>query len=221
MPAYAFRAAEPQENSEVLEQQLTQEVRECKEVGIRARNYVKRFLMEHDVWELSQIDYPLRLIFEDYVKIHELPSISQGSRLHAFDRMKLHAIRGELQTMAGQKKYERKYTDKVMFLPYDTEIEVAEQLVRSQNKDVLVWDFTRPCNRQLKQQIFECLNYIVVTYESWVLKVKLKALQYLYEYCDQMKISDLEMFTLKQEDGFENYLSQEISVRKYTNSLEF
>ena len=42
MPAYAFRVAEPQENREELERQLTQEVRECTEVRITERNHVKR-----------------------------------------------------------------------------------------------------------------------------------------------------------------------------------
>ncbi len=45
MPAYAFRAAEPQESREELERQLTQEVRACKEVRSEARNYVKNFLI--------------------------------------------------------------------------------------------------------------------------------------------------------------------------------
>lgn len=72
MPAYAFRAAEPQESREELERQLTQEVRACKEVRSEARNYVKNFLMKCGVWKLSEIDYPLRLVFEDYVKRYKL-----------------------------------------------------------------------------------------------------------------------------------------------------
>ena len=52
MPAYAFRVAEPQENREELERQLTQEVRECTEVRITERNHVKRFLMKYGVWQL-------------------------------------------------------------------------------------------------------------------------------------------------------------------------
>lgn len=210
MPAHAFRLAEPQENREELERQLTQEVRECTEVGITARNYVKRFLMEHGIWKLSEIDYPLRLDFEDYVEKYELPSNSPLTCLHTFDKMKLHAMREEMRTIAGRRKYEFKYADKVIFLPYDTKIEIAEQLVKASDKEGLVWDFAKPYNRKLKQQIFECLNYIVEAYESWIRKEKLRALQCLYKYCVRIGITDIELITLEQERIFAEYLQQEL-----------
>lgn len=215
MPAYAFRAAEPQESREELERQLTQEVRACKEVRSEARNYVKNFLMKCGVWKLSEIDYPLRLVFEDYVKRYKLLKTTPLTCLHTFDRMKIHAIQEEMQTVAGRRKYEFKYVDKMMFLPYDTRIEIAVQLAKSNDKDGLVWDFTQPCSRELKEQFFKCLNYIVTTYRSHERKEKLRALQYFYSYCIQMGIADLELITLEQERKFVDYLPPEISGRRF------
>ena len=133
MPAYELRLAEPKEEREELEWQLTQAVRECKEVDIVARNHVKRFLMEYGVWQLSELDYPLRLIFEDYLKGKEMRT-SPSACLYAFDKMKLHAMRKEMQTLEGRRRYKVKYKDEVLFLPYYTKLEIAEQLIRAKDK---------------------------------------------------------------------------------------
>ena len=210
MPAYALRLEEAQEKRAELEQQLSQAVRECTEVGIVARNHVKRFLMEYGVWQLSELDYPLRLIYEDYVEKHKIPSIAPLTCLHTFDKMKLHAMREEMQTISGRRKYELKYADKVIFLPYNTKIEIAEQLVKAFDKVGLVWDFTKSCGKRLKEQIFICLEYIVGAYEAWERRRKLRALQILYEYCERMGITDLELLTLEQEKQFTEYLMREL-----------
>ncbi len=102
MPAYKLQLAEQQEDREELKRQLDQEVQGCTEVRIVERNHVKKFLMEYDVWHLSEIDYPLRLIYEDYVEKYKIPYRATLTCLHTFDKMKLHAIREEMQTMAGR-----------------------------------------------------------------------------------------------------------------------
>ncbi len=213
MPAYWLLRVEPQEERKELERQLTLAVRECTKVNITARNHVKRFMMEYGVWQLSDLDYPLRLKYENYLKRNKT-SVSYTGCLHAFDKMKLHAMKKELQTMSGRRKYELKYTDRVLFLPHYPDVGIAEQFIRSNNKEGLVWDFTRRCCRRLKEQIFKCLNYVLTEYKGWERKEKLKALQYLYGYCEQTKISDLELLTLKEERGFAGYLPQGLSKRK-------
>lgn len=210
MPAYGLRLAEPQEEREELERQLTQTVRECTEVGIVARNHVKRFLMEYGVWQLSEMDYLLRLTFGDYLKgkkISTAPSIC----LHAFDQMKLHAMREEMQTLEGRRKYEVKYKDEVLFLPYYPKLEIAEQFISARDKNFLVWDFRKQYAKNLKEQIFQCLNDIITAYDSWERKVKLTALQYLYDYCGLRGITDLECLTLEQETDFQEYLRKRLS----------
>lgn len=67
MPAYVLRLEEAQEKREELERQLCQAVQECTEVRIVSRNHVKRFLMEYGIWQLSEMDYPLRCMFEEYL----------------------------------------------------------------------------------------------------------------------------------------------------------
>ena len=142
MPAYAFRVAEPQENREELERQLTQEVRECTEVRITERNHVKRFLMKYGVWQLSEMDYTLRVMFEKYLKESQI-SVSALSCLHAFDQMKIHAMREEMQTITGRRKYELKYENRVLYLPYYPKLEVANLFAKARDKSNLVWDFTK------------------------------------------------------------------------------
>ena len=158
MPAYELRLAEPQEEREELEQQLSLTVWKCTEVGIVARNHVKRFLMEYGIWQLSEMDYLLRLKFEDYLKGKEI-STAPSICLHAFDQMKLHAMREEMQTIAGRKKYELKYADKVLYLPYFPKLEIAEQFIRTRDKSVLAWDFSKQYARNLKEQILQCCQF--------------------------------------------------------------
>lgn len=160
MPAYRLLRVEPREERKELERQLTLAVRECTKVNITARNHVKRFMMEYDVWQLSELDYPLRLKYENYLKRNKT-SVSYTGCLHAFDKMKLHAMKKELQTMSGRRKYELKYTDRVLFLPHYPDVGIAERFIMSNNKDGLVWDFTRRCCSRLKEQIFICLNYVL------------------------------------------------------------
>lgn len=213
MPAYKLQTAEQQENQEELKRQLDQEVQECTEVRSEFRNYVKRFLMEYDVWHLSEIDYPLRLIYEDYVEKHKIPYAAPLTCLHMFDKMKLHAMRQEMQTISGRRKYELKYADQIVFLPYYPKPEIAGQFIRARDKKSLVWDFTEKCSRKLKEQIFECLNHVVAISGTWQRKEKLTALQYFYGYCTQMRIADIENITLEQEEGFRHYLAQKVSGR--------
>lgn len=213
MPAYALRLEETQEKREELERQLSQAVRECTEVRIVSRNHVKRFLMEYGIWQLSDMDYPLRRIFEEYLKRKEI-SESISSCLYAFDQMKLHIMREEMKTISGRKKYELKYADKVLFLPYYPQLEFAEQFIKATDKSNLVWDFTKQCARKLKEQIFECLNYIVEFYESKQRKRKLTILLLLYEYCVQKQIADLELMTLEEEKQIREHLVKNISLKK-------
>lgn len=191
MPAYQLRLAEPQEEREELEQQFQQLMQECPEIKSTPRNHIKRFFVEYGVYRLSEIDYSLRLEYEGYLKRNKA-SVSAMVCLHVFDRIKLFAMEKEMQTMTGRKKYELKYEDRVLFLPYFPEIEIAKQFIMARDKEGLVWDFTRRCSRQLKKQIFICLNNILSTYENWERKEKLKALQDLYGYCGQKGIEDLE-----------------------------
>ena len=133
MSAHALHLVEPQEERKELEQQLSQAVRECTEVRIVPRNHVKRFLMKYDIWQLSDMDYPLRRMFEEYLKRKEI-SASISSCLYAFDQMKLHTMREEMNTISGRKKYELKYADKVLFLPYYPRLDFAEQFMRATDK---------------------------------------------------------------------------------------
>lgn len=223
MPAYALRLEEAQEKRAELEQQLSQAVRECTEVGIVARNHVKRFLMEYGVWQLSEMDYTLRCMFKEYLNRKQI-SLSHQICLNAFDKMKLHAMREEMQTIAGRRKYELKYVDQVLFLPYYPKPEIAAQFIQARDKNSLVWDFTKKCSRKLKEQIFECLNHVVTITETWRRKEKLMALQYFYGYCIQMGIADIETITLEQEEGFRHYLAQKMSGKvpsRFPGIIEF
>lgn len=213
MPAYELRLAEPQEKREELERQFDQLRQEC--VGIRStpRNHIKRFLTEHGVWDLSEMDYPLRLKYEDYLKRNKA-SLSDTACLHTFDRIKLYVMKKEMQTLAGRKKYELNYADEVLFLPYYPKPEIAEQFILAKDKDILVWDFRKKYAGNLKEQIFKCLDYVVTAYGAWERKEKLSALQYLYHYCGEMNIDDLELMTLEQETGFAKYLPEGLSGRR-------
>lgn len=213
MPAYALRREETPEKRAELEQQLSQAVRECTEVGIAPRNHVKRFLMEYGIWKLSEMDYSLRIKFEDYLKREEI-SVRTSLCLYAFDKMKLHIMREEMQTILGKKKYELKYVDTILYLPYYPRLEFAEQFIKATDKSNLVWDFTKQCARKLKEQVFKCLNHVIEFYEPKQRKLKLTALLHLYEHCVRMEVDDLELMTMEEEKRFTEYLVKKFYGKK-------
>ncbi len=215
MPAYQLRLVEQREERQTLYQQrISEQIDDCTEIAkSNIRNHVEKFLIAQGLQDITEIDYPMRRAYEDYLKWEKLP-YKDVSYLNVLDQIKHHAMRAELQTLAGRKKYSTMYADQLVYLTYYPDIEIAETFLRARDPKVLLWDFTIECPKNLKQQIFQILKYVISNYTEWERKEKLSALSSLYKFCIEKEIENLQVMTMKEEKGFEEYLSEEFAGRR-------
>lgn len=215
MPAYQLHLVEQREERQNLYQQrISEQIDDCTEIAkSNIRNHVKKFLIAQGLQDITEIDYSMRSAYEDYLKWEKLP-YKDVSYLNVLDQIKHHAMRAELQTLAGRKKYSTMYAEQLVYLTYYPDIEIAETFLRARDPKVLLWDFTIECPKNLKQQIFQVLKYVISNYTEWVRKEKLSALSSLYKFCIEKEIENLQVMTMEEEKRFEEYLSEEFAGRR-------
>ncbi|MFR8174576.1 MAG: tyrosine-type recombinase/integrase [Roseburia faecis] len=213
MPAYQLHVYEQPEEREVLERKICEQVDACTEVNGIIRNRVKKFLIEEGITDISEMDVPLRIRYEEYLKRNETV-YAPLTCLRGFDRILIHRMKEELKTLAGRRTYTTEYREQWMCLTHYPEIEIAESFLASKNGKELLWDFTLECPKNLKIQIFTVLKEVIHTYEGWARKEKLLVLQRLYQFCAENQVSDIETMTLEEEQRFELELSGHFCRKK-------
>ena len=95
---------------------------------------------------------------------------------------------------------EWKYQNKIYFLKYYPEKEIAETFETSYKTNLLVWDFTQNCSEVLKKQIFYTLSRIIAntSMSKAYRNVRLKSLKLLYDSCVQLNITDIGLLEMEQ-----------------------
>lgn len=116
-------------------------------------NKLKKFLADRKIWHLEEMDYPLRNSYEQYLR-GQIRSQIVSFYLKIYDTVKQQHIYQQMQTLNGKRIYEWKYQNKIYFLKYYPEKEIAETFETSYKTNLLVWDFTQNCSEVLKKQIF-------------------------------------------------------------------
>lgn len=218
MPAYQLQRVEPQELSQEERQEarerLAAEIDACTEVKSTYRNKMKTFLEEARIWELKDIDYEVRCRYEKYLKSNiAVQSIS--SYLLGFDRVKLHFLEEQAQTLSGNQNKQR-YQNQQLFLPYHPDTDIARRFLKSMNKERLLWDFGRKAPEVLKRQIFKILHEIIQgNGRIDTVKNKMNALKALYEFCVETEISDIEYLEAGQIKEFDR--QQEEAGKRWIN----
>lgn len=213
MPAYQLHIYEQQEEREALEQKICEQVDACTEVNGKIRNRVKKFLIEEGITNISEMDVALRIRYEEYLERNETVH-APITCLRGFDRIFLHQMKEEMQTLAGRRNYTTEYRDQWICLTYYPEIEIAESFLTSKDGKELLWDFTLECPKSLKMQIFTVLKEVIHTYKGRYRKEKLLALQRLYQFCMKHQVADIETMTLAKEQQFEQELSEHFRGEK-------
>lgn len=118
MPAYAIQQPElqsfPQESRQLeLPSRVCEELDACTETGRVERNKLKAFLLETGIRSITEMDYPLRQAYKEYLDQH----IQKPERyLKAYDRVKQHSIREQMQTLAGRQQCRWQLEDRILFL---------------------------------------------------------------------------------------------------------
>lgn len=207
MPAYAIQRVEPQENRFLaLPSRIGEELDACTEAVGASKNKLKQFLLEAGIQSITEMDYPLRQAYKDYLEYNQ--GIQKADRyLQAFDRVKQYSIREQMRTLAGQMQCRWRMENGILFIPYHPNQTIAMEFDSVRNKRNMVWDFERFCSQTVKEQIFTTLNAMIARYkEPRRREQKLSGLQYLYDFCTEQRIEDIEKLGIRQVKEFEAYL---------------
>lgn len=214
MPVYMFQQAEvrveSKEDIERKEEQLVQELNVCQITAKTAVNKLKQFLAESDIWHISEMDYLLRLQYEQYLLQDKMTQASVKRYLKIYDQIKQHEVAEQMQTLAGQQKYGWRYRNSILYLRYHPNAKVAGEFEAVRQKDVLVWDFRKNCSEILKRQIFSCLNHIIEAISSpRTRKNKMLALKSFYNFCAEQTIQDVSLIEKEHLRLFQQVLDKQ------------
>lgn len=205
MPVYllqqAERRTEYQEDIEKKKQELYAEI-DSFPIQIKGKtpiNNLKKFLADNGVWNLTEMDYPLRISYEQYLSGKLIPE-TVSMHLRIYDVVKQQHIYQQIQTLTGKRFYEWKYQKKIFFLKYYPDQQVGESLEWVGNKKFLVWDFKKDCSETLKKQIFYTLSHIIVKTSGSMQyrNNRIKALKILYDSCVRQNIQDIGLLEIEQ-----------------------
>lgn len=209
MPAYAVQRVEPQENRFLaVPSRVLEELEACTEIDGVGKNKLKQFLLDRGIQSITDMDYPLRQAYEEYLKCSQ--HIKQTDRyLLAFDRVKQHAVREQMKTLAGRMQCQWQLENRVLFIPYHSDQSIAMEFDSVRNRSNMVWDFERPCSQTVKAQIFQTLNALIERFkEPRKREQRLSGLQALYDYCAEKGIEDIEKLEAAQVQEYDAYLGR-------------
>lgn len=209
MPAYAIQRVEPQENRFLaLPSRIGEELDACAEIDGVGKNKLKRFLLEKGVQSITELDYPLRQAYKEYLEYNQHIKQKEGYLL-AFDRVKQYSIREQMQTLAGRMQCQWRLESGILFIPYHPDQALAMEFDSVRNKSNMVWDFSRPCPQKIKEQIFNTLNAVMETFkEPRRREQRLSGLQTLYDFCMEKEIPDIEKMDATQVQEYDAYLDR-------------
>lgn len=172
---------------------------------------VRRFLIQRGIHNITQMNYELRESYEAYLKGRV--SIAHYDRyLKSFDRLTQYGIRKEMDCFAGKYRNRMIYEKQVIFLPYIRNQALAKEFEYVQDKNELVWDFRVKAPEHMKQQVFFILNHVLehIT-DAKDRRVRyLLPLQWLYRFCTEQGIADIEQMLLPQVEAFEKVVASKV-----------
>lgn len=197
------------------------------------RRRVCTFLMLEGVHSAEQIDCRIR---EEYAQfLHHTVSTDFDEYMKALDILKLDWIKGINDLKRQQILLNlQKHPDRKVFLLYFPDYEIAKSFYYIQNKDELVFDFSRDVSEQLKTQVCRMLLHVLADHPYKNNRDRhdrrerfLIPLQLLYNYCVDAGISDIQRMEKEDINGFresmdghvgsktEIYMQIVDNVRKY------
>lgn len=202
MTALKLQLIEPQQNTEVLREQLEAELNECTEADATGKNHVRNFMVANGIWHISELNYPLRKELEALLQ-EKYSDNACRKYLLAYDRIKQYSISKELQVLTKEKHRYPQYQEELLYLPYYPDSRLNEQFLYVVKKEILLWDFSIDAPETMKRQIFTILCDIVRTQRpKQKLTERLSGLLDVYRYCCDEGIEDIEQMELAQAQKF-------------------
>ncbi|WP_455437591.1 tyrosine-type recombinase/integrase [Hungatella hathewayi] len=213
MPLSQLLQLEFQEDTKQLRKQLEEELAECSEVGSTYRNKVEIFMIECGIWHISELNYPLRQEFQQFL-IGQMKPACYPIYVKAFDRIKQHSIYSQMRVV-NSRRVQLKYENNVLFLPYHPNQELVRRLDKAQRKDELAWDFGKKAPEKMKRQIFHILNYFLEQDKNReTLRNHMNFLRVFYDFCVEEVIEDIELLELQQYQKYVEAARQETQAVK-------
>ena len=193
--------------------ELLSEIRECQVSDGALKGNIKRFLIRQGIHHIKEIDYAVRSRYEaELQKMWDEANVMKY--LKVFDHIKQYSIQKEMESFPGRMEHQRKYQAQIVFLPYLSDLELIKDFEYVRDKQELVWDFARKASEKLKRQIFLLLNYILDNLYRDNPKERrvryLLPLHWLYDFCADEDIEDLEGMELGQIQQFEEIVEQKV-----------
>lgn len=192
--------------------ELLQEIDRCENAEIQLYGNIKRFLIRQGIHHIKEVDYLIREKYEQ-----ELAETKGNAHclkyLKAFDRIKQYDICVNMKTLSGMRQSKLIYNNQIVFLPYLPDQELALQFDKVRDKSELVWDFSQLASEGLKRQVFNLLMYILdnMREDPKDRRVRyLLPLQWLYNFCVEEEIADIELLELAQIEKLENTIAQKV-----------
>lgn len=208
MPAYQVLRQEWQEDLLQLKTRLKEELAECTEVRATYRNKVAAFMEQRKIWHIAELDYPLRVAYQEYLK-GTIGDKAFSTYMKGYDRIKQHSICRQIRLL-GSNHIKPKYENQLLFLPYHSNQDLAGRFETVLEKSNLLWDFRVDAPESMKRQIFGVLHELIeTTKDNERLRWHLKCLRIFYHYCIEQKIADIEMLELNQIQKFKDMLITE------------
>ena len=192
---------------------LKEEMEECGTVEQTLKNKAYTFLTENGIHSLEEIDWDVRVSYEQYLE----KTINTRIRpwyLKGLDKLKLF----DLEKRSGGISAGRirlKYEEKRIYLGYHPDYQLAKEFYYCRNTKGFIWDFSIHTSQKLKYQVFTVLNYALESSSDRELRRGyLAPLHFLYMYCIDRGISDL---TWLEQDQIDDYVGKAKEVPLINN----
>ena len=215
MLAKVLQLTESKINRDELIAQLEAELKGCEMVCVSYRNKLKAFMIENEIWHISDLNYYWRIEYEKYLKI-VVNGSSCTKNIKAFDQVKLYSIRNQPQITISGKGFKSAYADNILYMPYHPDIRIAEMFLKENNRNLLAWDFTQRAPLKMKRQVFEVLHFFIENAANRErMHAQLGGLLRLYNFCIQEQIEDLEKLELDQIERYKDTLETDYQKHYY------
>ena len=192
---------------------LKEEMEECGTVEQTLKNKAYTFLTENGIHSLEEIDWDVRVSYEQYLE----KTINTRIRpwyLKGLDKLKLFDLEKRSDGIrAGRIRL--KYEEKRIYLGYHPDYQLAKEFYYCRNTKGFIWDFSIHTSQRLKYQVFTVLNYALESSSDRELRRGyLAPLHFLYMYCIDKGISDL---TRLEQDQIDDYVGKAKEVPLINN----
>lgn len=193
--------------------ELLEEIREYDVPEPKFKGNIQNFLIRQKIHHIREVDYLVRERYEEELRKTRNYSITLRY-LNVFDHLKQLDIQKEMGNFASRARNRIKFKNQIIFLPYLPDQEIAKEFDYTQDKNELVWDFTKVAPEQLKRQVFELLNYILENLYRDNPKERrvryLLPLRWLYDFCTVEAIADLECMEQYHIQKFERIVEKKV-----------